>query len=307
MSDNNSDTECATTPESRRSDLNLPGSGFSSSTKSLIDNNSPLVNDRDDVVAMTSPLATSEINQDEDINNNESRNHEENIDTPRSGLSQPIDASISSGGTYNGDNDIQATVKKSNATSLTNTDIGVDEGINTMESPRNLRHNFESSFVSERKAPNSEESGTPAGTERSENDEHPTSMSGNNTERSEPTTPASQQEREITTGRTPITIDSSDESDVEEEDEYDNDPIIQRKREMQRLVISIFEDFFEDYQKEIDKRIELERNFNDLKKSFEDIKDKFQTNMGGINEIQQAINDDFMRVMQSLEDNAIKP
>ena len=302
MSDNNSDTECATTPESRRSDLNLPGSGFSSSTKSLIDNNSPLVNDRDDVVAMTSPLATSEINQDEDINNNESRNHEENIDTPRSGLSQPIDASISSGGTYNGDNDIQATVKKSNATSLTNTDIGVDEGINTMESPRNLRHNFESSFVSERKAPNSEESGTPAGTERSENDEHPTSMSGNNTERSEPTTPASQQEREITTGRTPITIDSSDESDVEEEDEYDNDPIIQRKREMQRLVISIFED----YQKEIDKRIELERNFNDLKKSFEDLKDKFQTNIGGINEIQQAMND-FMNVMQSFEDNAIKP
>ena len=288
MSNKNSDI-CATP---RDDDLNLPGSGLPLATKRLLNNNSPLDGDSQDGNAVASPLANPEINDVEDVNS-ESRPRSEQIFTDPRGLSRGIEASRSLIGTDIGDDDIQAAAKKSSATDLEDTDIGVaDKGINTP--PKNLHGSFELES-------DPEESEIPADT-----GERPRSMSDNSAGRNPSATPAScQQESKNATGQTPITINSN-ESDDELEGLFEDHPTIKRKREIQKLVNEIIED----WQKEIDKNVKMEHNFNVLKKRFEDmkIKDmkiKIQTEMGRINEFQQEMNE-FMDLIQSFEDDLIK-
>eukprot|EP00956_Cyclotella_meneghiniana_P031944 scaffold85737_cov56-Cyclotella_meneghiniana.AAC.3 len=277
-------SECATpfAKVTRDGDLNHPGSGLSSSTKSSPDNNSPRdgwYQDSD----VTSPSANPEINDDEDVNRGILFTH------PRES-SRGIEASRSSIGTDTGDDDIETIVKKTSATDLADTDISVADK-ETDTPPKDLHGSFES------------ESDDLEALEIPADDTHerpsPRSMSDKSNQSA---TPASrQQESKIATGQTPITINSN-ESDDEYGELYEDHPTIIRKREIQKLVNEIIED----WKKEIDKNVKMEDNLNVLKKRYEDMKIYLETKMGRINEFQQEMKNEVMDVMQSFEDDLNK-
>eukprot|EP00956_Cyclotella_meneghiniana_P038210 scaffold150086_cov56-Cyclotella_meneghiniana.AAC.1 len=289
MSNKSSDISEYATPFAkltRDGDLNEPGSGLSSSTKSLP--SSPCDGEYQDGDDVTSPSANPEINDDEDVKS-KSRIL---FTCPREG-SRGIEASRSSIGTDTGDDDIETNVNKSSATDLADTDISVaDKGINTP--PKNRHDSFES------KSDDPEALGIPA------DDTHerpsPRSMSDNSPESNQSATPAScQQESKIAYGQTPITINSN-ESDDEFGELYEDHPTIIRKREIQKLVNEIIED----WKKEIDKNAKMEQSFNVLKERFEDMKLNLETKMGRIDEFQLEMKNEVMDVMQSFEDDLNK-